>query len=275
MEPKLYGRFLKIDSFIGDTIENHRLFMNSPCNFNDPFETSENLFNDNFHYKEIEESFRILSLTGALSIYDQLPISDVKYTESKLKPFFNHLLWSHYADHHRGICLVFDIIQNPPMKIDYVEERPDASDKSSDKKIGEIVHDLLINKGEAWEYENEYRYFRTMSKFFHDEGDSSDFYECDSKAYYNFKDNLKAVIFGCCTPANDKAKVIGHLNKYFYKNMKDSGNSISVVNLQKSTSKYELEVKSIRDLISRDQLPSPDNYKDFIRKLRNPELHAE
>ena len=57
--------------------------------------------------------------------------------------------------------------------------------------------------------------------------------------------------------------------------MKDSGNSISVVNLQKSTSKYELEVKSIRDLISRDQLPSPDNYKDFIRKLRNPELHAE
>jgi hypothetical protein len=67
------------------------------------------------------------------------------------------LMWSHYADHHHGICLEFgtdnDVVC-AALKVEYCDEYPflDLSDDGAE-------HNLLplISKSSDWAYEDEYR----------------------------------------------------------------------------------------------------------------------
>lgn len=73
----------------------------------------------------------------------------------------NLLLWSHYGDSHKGICLGFDIPEGEPgsnfdtdvlyqpnlLKIDRLEDLPDVADR------------LKRTKHESWSYEQEVRMF--------------------------------------------------------------------------------------------------------------------
>lgn len=69
----------------------------------------------------------------------------------------NPLLWSHYADRHRGIALGFDINGAKVKKVSYVPERPivHAVDE-------EFVNHLLYTKYEDWQYEQEARVFTSL-----------------------------------------------------------------------------------------------------------------
>lgn len=74
----------------------------------------------------------------------------------------NPVLWSHYADKHRGVCLGFDvpdqlltpvIYTDKPMKIarDRASNRPKLSE--------EFMNGLLRTKFADWKYEDELRLF--------------------------------------------------------------------------------------------------------------------
>lgn len=70
----------------------------------------------------------------------------------------NPLLWSHYADKHKGLCLGFDIHKSKLMEVNYVDERLPY-------KIPETKQDmmeLLTTKFRHWEYEKEYRAFISL-----------------------------------------------------------------------------------------------------------------
>ena len=77
------------------------------------------------------------------------------------------LLWGHYADKHKGICLGFDVDPDWWHKVDYQEERisleslgrasVDHINASDFLKIG-------ITKFKAWEYEREYRAFAKLTE---------------------------------------------------------------------------------------------------------------
>jgi hypothetical protein len=67
------------------------------------------------------------------------------------------LMWSHYADHHKGICLEFGAdnhVVSAALKVEYRAEYPflDLSDNGAE-------HNLLplISKSSEWAYEDEYR----------------------------------------------------------------------------------------------------------------------
>jgi hypothetical protein len=69
------------------------------------------------------------------------------------KRWHNPLLWSHYADKHRGICLGFEIDERGLKPIQYVTERPTL-------KIPPTTEDadqLLFTKFKDWQYEEEWR----------------------------------------------------------------------------------------------------------------------
>lgn len=72
----------------------------------------------------------------------------------------NPLLWSHYANKHRGICLGFDVSKSQLREIKYVSGRPKIKPnhylKSSEGRH-ETAVDLLITKFADWEYEDEIR----------------------------------------------------------------------------------------------------------------------
>jgi len=69
----------------------------------------------------------------------------------------NPLLWSHYADRHRGLALGFDVNEQILKQVSYVKDRPIL------EKINiEIAHRLLFTKYEDWHYEREARIYTTL-----------------------------------------------------------------------------------------------------------------
>lgn len=105
---------------------------------------------------------------------------DSKLTE-KMKNLFlvgclctsykNRLMWSHYADSHKGFCIEYDfsepeveILSKLPLPVFYSENRPlvpwkaaiDNSVENMEEAYAEIMMGLLT-KDKEWEYENEWR----------------------------------------------------------------------------------------------------------------------
>lgn len=70
--------------------------------------------------------------------------------------FSEPMLWSHYADKHRGICLGFDVKDESCMPVQYVSERIKvvSPDGTAD---AETLSRTLFTKGESWKYEHEVR----------------------------------------------------------------------------------------------------------------------
>lgn len=72
------------------------------------------------------------------------------------------LLWSHYAEKHKGICLGFDVPDNEWVQVDYVENRPTLDDYSATSATAltlDNIKDIMRKKGPDWAYEAEYRKF--------------------------------------------------------------------------------------------------------------------
>jgi hypothetical protein len=83
--------------------------------------------------------------------------------------YHDPVLWSHYADHHRGVALVFEIPDSEAIRIDYQPEsfklgvdaaiRRGCFDKS-------VVNKFISAKFPSWRYENEIRIRCALSDHF-------------------------------------------------------------------------------------------------------------
>lgn len=74
------------------------------------------------------------------------------------------LMWSHYADNHKGICLEFDVTQDYdfftyPICIDYQTTYPIVDLATNDMKV--YVEKLLKTKFIEWSYEKEVRIYKS------------------------------------------------------------------------------------------------------------------
>lgn len=110
----------------------------------------------------------------------------------------NPVQWSHYADHHRGICLGFDIPESIARKVDYVHTRfrwPETIDE-------EMMVKLLFTKFAHWSYEDEYRIYTTL-----EDPDENGLH------YMDFSDSLRLrdVIVGMDSPLR-RAEIVTALS---------------------------------------------------------------
>ena len=95
----------------------------------------------------------------------------------------NPLLWSHYADRHKGICLGFDVPDEAPdangrmrslaFPVEYTAERPQLEGRI--QLNTRFIHQWLSTKYEGWRYEDEVRVFTNLDEeidglFYHDFG---------------------------------------------------------------------------------------------------------
>ncbi len=71
------------------------------------------------------------------------------------KNWENPVLWSHYGDKHKGICMEFDIPDKFLLKVEYKQELAIVEGNDSDwrNKFAQAT----ITKYEHWSYEEEYR----------------------------------------------------------------------------------------------------------------------
>jgi hypothetical protein len=92
------------------------------------------------------------------------------------KRWHNPLLWSHYADKHRGICLGLEIDECRGRSVRYVKDRP----RLSGPPTVAFMQELLFTKYQDWQYEEEWRdWFRVDTR------DSSGYY------FYTFDEHVK------------------------------------------------------------------------------------
>lgn len=69
----------------------------------------------------------------------------------------NSLMWAHYADKHKGVCLGIDIKDDDVCKVTYSESILEIYGKES-LSLKDALS-ILTTKYKGWEYENEFRVF--------------------------------------------------------------------------------------------------------------------
>lgn len=92
-----------------DSIKNKRLYLSDGKNFNDPFEIT--VINN-------KRKLHILCLTSS---------------------FRQMLMWSNYADSHKGICLTVEVPMNLVYNVCYTNERP-----SENSDLDEIINKSIL-----------------------------------------------------------------------------------------------------------------------------------
>lgn len=117
--------------------------------------------------------------------------NNVDYEKDTVK---NTLMWSHYADEHRGLCILYDFSENfinskdgenPRnyfMKVNYIDEKEDISVNKSVMSVDQG----FATKSIDWKYENEVRLIS---------------YDCSSEEDFTYinldnKSKIKAIFFG-------------------------------------------------------------------------------
>lgn len=168
---------------------------------------------------ELNDPFELL---GA-SIGDKPARRIVQYVNKRLgekfgmvcmsKTWQSPVMWAHYGDKHRGVCLGFDVADDAPKEVQYTPERlthllgerPRLSDIDRDALV-----DLITTKFQDWSYEREWRVFDSLR------GDNQD---PTSKLHFlSFHDevfSLREVILGhrCPWTVQAAARTVGKVKK--------------------------------------------------------------
>jgi hypothetical protein len=76
----------------------------------------------------------------------------------------NPVLWSHYGDRHRGICLGFNLARNIAEKVNYERDRVVLFDPPQGELDDNPQRKLRITKCNHWEYEQEWRVFVCLNE---------------------------------------------------------------------------------------------------------------
>lgn len=108
------------------------------------------------------------------------------------------VLWSHYADGHRGVALVFDIPDDKALRVNYQPERFDWDADAAIQRGGFDESDLnqfISTKFSSWRYENEIRMTCGLNDHF---------CQIDSKGKKVYFESLSLESFGL-----DSLKLIG------------------------------------------------------------------
>lgn len=222
-EPPFLYKYRTIDSLGLKRFFTHKeIFLSSPLQFNDPFDCKVHILKDKkvYKFKKFVKSMvkkNSPHLVGkTLNQEVKKVMEDPKFNNPDLfntayrtfmdgigvyslteKPD-NLLMWSHYANSHKGFCLKFKVSMDELLfwtafKVKYENTYPKVNFLDFDK--GGTVAKWALTKSTDWEYEQEWRIFDSNLN------DST-------RLQYFTKNELAGVIFGALMPENDKNSLL-------------------------------------------------------------------
>ena len=241
-EDYIFFKYRKIDKYFLSSLVNSELYFARPDRLNDPFDCKVNILKslENAVLKSDPPSrTRLEKLRGMHKFYGKLEsdLANMGVCSFSLE-LNNPLMWSHYADSHRGVCLTYsfppsffkqtahDILGVAPVEYDnnplsdwFIQEAHRIGDF---EEFGiSLLQKALTVKAKLWEYEKEVRIIRATEGV-----------QALDKHY------LKQVCFGLATPDDDIAlvkRIIGQV-----------GYSVTICKMQRSPeSDFGLEVLEI------------------------------
>jgi hypothetical protein len=165
-----------------DILVEGRLWLSSPRDFNDPFDMTAHVIFEPKSMEDLRQRFKRALKDSGKSWKERQTTLDKLMSEDRSallaraeKSFARHfdttgvfsfagdprsiLMWSHYGDHHTGICLQFEVARDPEsmmqaVRMEYVKEYPVIN-------YAEDIHDQirkpLQHKFKRWKYEDEWR----------------------------------------------------------------------------------------------------------------------
>lgn len=178
-----------------------KLWASFPTDFNDPFE---------FRVSRAAALAQVNSLRAEYPEVVTLPEAEIceaicSRIEAELQQFgvtcftenpTDILMWSHYADHHRGMCLCLDLdeeaFRGGTFRVIYAENypSPDLSQGWHSDGLGKI----LFTKSKHWAYEKELRRINT-----------------NGEGLFDYPGKLASVIFGCRCSTADRQTIMSIL----------------------------------------------------------------
>ncbi|RLC50356.1 MAG: hypothetical protein DRH79_07760 [Candidatus Cloacimonadota bacterium] len=253
MKRRYFYKFMPINDYTFENLSNNQIWFSSPMDFNDPFDFFIP-YNLDFNKEEFE---KIIPKPPGISesMYDQMflaaknnPTKLEKWIEIGLERFKasikiacfcekknNILMWSHYADSHKGICLKFDSNFDynffhednwkfHKMPIREVKYPPKPEKAYYFKDNDNFFRACAFTKYYKWKYEKEHRIISAVDVI-----------------KYN-KECLVEINFGCKCDKNNKKKIIEIINANKYPN-------INFKQARKSKIDFALEFDDITEMV--------------------------
>lgn len=171
--------FRKCSNFVYQSLINEQLNVSSPSTFNDPYDCPViELLNNEDEISQLIRKAYLESIKIACFVRNvKLPyqkgdkIDDFEFDEPKRKDdkaeYLNSLMWAHYADSHKGICIKYrfpnDLSVTLGDNADFLSFFQDVEYNNEklgeySKKEGILYKDAFCLKVEDWKYENELRF---------------------------------------------------------------------------------------------------------------------
>jgi hypothetical protein len=186
MNDFLFFKYRAVNKFLIDTLVKSNVYCALPAQFNDPFDC------------QIDIRMSALSAVNQLTGFKKKILETISQTpqyfdamQSRMKKIgvcsfsltlTEPVMWSHYADNHRGVCLLYQFTEDffqdrrnqivsvtdliyggNPLSDWFIEQIPDQiGDKFYEEFTTELLKRVLMVKGPAWEYEKEARIIREI-----------------------------------------------------------------------------------------------------------------
>ncbi|MGL5681665.1 MAG: DUF2971 domain-containing protein [Marinifilaceae bacterium] len=155
--------YRRVTDYTLSEIINKNLSLSSPTQFNDPFDSFGLLWSEYQRLQsansEIARIERDMFLTNFNHVRIRCFVANDSLTQDEILAR-NILMWSHYADDHKGICIEYKVdihklIENNKsmsfQKVSYKLEQNDLTSKTV------LYNQFFTQKAPEWEYESEYR----------------------------------------------------------------------------------------------------------------------
>lgn len=186
-----------------------KMWYSKPAGFNDPFDTRFHVKGNRYSYEQETDAEKLKY------IFEKNMSNAIAYKQVSLEEELDHfrrgiedlgilsladsnknlLMWSHYAEDHKGMCLEFERKDGGPLAdfdstqpIFYTDNHPTLSPKSLLDRAATLSNKkrILYSKSKHWEYEKEWRHIVENGNKLH-----------------RWPAPLKAVYFGCKVDESD------------------------------------------------------------------------
>jgi hypothetical protein len=160
-------------------LQNNSLWFSNPQDFNDPFDC-QIVVEGNHSEKELKELIKRtvhapitdLEVAQLAKEVATIPGKCEEILNTSITNFMarngvccfagnesNLLMWSHYSNSHKGVCLKFDALKDPAFftflfPVNYQSEYPNYNHLGDGH---DILRSLILTKSDHWQYEQEQR----------------------------------------------------------------------------------------------------------------------
>jgi hypothetical protein len=181
--PRFFYKYSCINDYTISNMLESSIYMSSPNDFNDPYDS----LICNAISPTLNESLQKISSKYFVSCFSER--------------WDSILMWSHYADHHKGICIQYDFTLKYRKKenVIYPDIHPVIYTNSVYKlSEGNNLSICILKKAKDWKYEKEWRIIITNEK--------------GKPLIMNIPTPISSILFGSRI-SEKKKKTIYHLSK--------------------------------------------------------------